>query len=104
MLDTPWMEACDACHGRGYNEGIACPPGRRFRVDCTACNASGQVLAGSQDARRVEVAIAEGKRLNRIARGVSMADEAKAMGITPLELSKMEHGMLPWPGMEGVIK
>ena len=91
------MEACDACHGRGFNEGIACPPGRRFRVDCEACNATGNVPAGSQDARRVEKAIAEGRRLNRIARRVSMAEEAATMGITPLELSKMEHGMMPWP-------
>ena len=62
------------------------------QIDCTACGGTGEV---SEDHAAM---MAEGQRRmrDRIARDVSLRDEAKRLGVRPVDLSDMEHGRKPW--------
>lgn len=64
---------------------------------CDGCAGTGQVPAGSQEHARRMRAEGERRRLDRVNRRVHLGEEARRLGITPLELSLMERGRMPWP-------
>jgi len=56
-------------------------------VDCGRCGATGEVTAA--ELARVEEG--ERRRRDRIARGVSLQQEAARLGLTPMALADIEH-------------
>lgn len=85
---------CPRCQGVGANEALVC--GRRAaggfcdqrRLKCSTCGGRGRVT------RELLLRIQEGERLrrDRVARSISLREEAKRLGISPVELSHREQG------------
>ena len=84
------MITCPTCNGAKRNAALLCGGGRCTQavLDCRTCGGTGEVT--EEHAAR----IAEGERLrhDRIARRVSLREEAKRLGISPVELSHREQG------------
>ncbi len=83
---------CPSCNGRkkqrahlNYGNGR----GEWKDIDCFTCKGIGTVtpehMALIRDGRKL--------RQDRISRGVTLRDEAAALGITAVELSRMERGV-----------
>jgi hypothetical protein len=92
---------CPSCQGRksspcfddGYRDGTHF--GAALELPCLTCQATGTITA--EHAER----LSEGRRRaeDRKQRGLSLRDEAKRLGISPQELSDIEHGRQSdeWP-------
>ena len=83
---------CPRCGGRGYNAAFVdyADGSGEFRSDlpCTYCGG-----AGKWSAERVEAYRAgETMRRDRVARGLSLWEEANRLGVDPVELSRRERG------------
>lgn len=95
---------CPQCGGNKELFGFArsvdangrsnCVPGK---YPCPICKGSGQITP--DHAQRIE----RGKKMRgeRLAKGLSLHEAAKGMGMSPVELSELEQGGLPG-GMSGV--
>jgi DNA-directed RNA polymerase subunit N (RpoN/RPB10) len=89
------MIRCPSCNGAGtvdaFWDGVD-TGGKRIGgygpVTCFTCNGTGEVDKGYS--RRLE----EGRRRrqDRLDRGMSLREEARRLGITAQELSRIEHG------------
>jgi hypothetical protein len=83
---------CPDCQGKGQvhahvNYG---PAGCKWkRIDCFRCKATGIV----PDEQAAWIAEGRKRRDERVARGVSLRDEARRLGLSPAELSSIERGM-----------
>lgn len=85
------MKPCPFCAGAGKIRGFGCPGFRHVEIDCVECFGSGEVPASREEA----ITEGERRRQDRIAREVSLRDEAKRLGISPAELSDIEAGRRP---------
>lgn len=86
---------CPACRGKGRIEALACSTGacRDYDMECSACKGTGE----TPEERVRILAEAERRRLDRIARGVSLREEARRLDVSATDLSNMEHGRAPFP-------
>lgn len=84
---------CPECNGNGFSEGYVCPGFKLIKIKCSFCGESGQVTV--VDMLRRE----NGKKMrdDRMARGVSLREEAKKLGLKPSELGDKERGILRRP-------
>lgn len=81
------MVICPTCDGCKEYEVYACPGFRRVLIPCSRCKATGRVT--EVEAQRVEA----GRQMReaRVARGLSLRQEADRLGLTPMELADLEH-------------
>lgn len=87
---------CDVCKGRGQNWvhlNSKDPAVHGFRwITCRDCDGSGKMsperLAARKRARKTGRAL----RVDRLARGLTLGQEARRLGIKPSELSARESG------------
>ena len=79
---------CPECRGTKEVGVLVCPGGIFKMIDCRMCNGSGEITPEHQ--ARIEA----GKKLraDRIARGLSLREEASRLGIDPIDLSHKENG------------
>ncbi len=84
---------CPTCRGHGELAGFACGPGAPglTMIHCSICEGAGRVTRE----RATLLEEAARRRQDRVVRGVSLRDAAAALGITPQELSRLEHGLEP---------
>ena len=82
---------CPVCEGRKAGEAILCGHGhcQIKTVVCEFCRGTGEV-----EEQRV-MAYQEGRRRrnDRVARGVSLRQEAARLGISAMELGRIERGV-----------
>lgn len=76
---------CPLCAGQGQVTGIGCPGFKPILLKCHNCNGTGKV-----DKDKLE----NGQRMktDRLNRKMTLRDEAKRLGVTPIVLSGMENG------------
>jgi DnaJ-class molecular chaperone len=82
---------CPSCHGQPIQSmALACGRGvsRASMSECRTCAGTGEVT--TEHASRI--ADGECRRQGRIERGLSLAEEAKRLGMMPQELSDIEFG------------
>ncbi len=84
------MLKCPACGGRKTTIALVDGPTRRglLEIDCSTCEGVGSITIEHRD--RIEAG--RKRREERIARGVSLREEARRLGILPSDLSAMESG------------
>lgn len=89
-LDQSQTVICPDCDGKKQVFQIACGPSgsRAGWVDCDRCGGTGEITA--EQAGRI--AAGRARRQERIARDVSLMEEAKRLGMRPSELSAIERG------------
>ena len=90
------MSACLNCDGAGKIVGFGCPGFVRVELGCEVCKGSGIAPAWQADAVREGAAL----KARRRASDRSLREEAKRLGINPVELSAAELGKRPtseWP-------
>lgn len=80
---------CASCHGTGKVTGYACPGFRPVQMNCSDCNGEGAI----SDALAARKAKGKAMRDDRVARGLSLGEEAKRLHISPVLLSHWEHGI-----------
>lgn len=82
---------CPVCKGGKVSRGIACDrrTGRAtsFEIPCAFCGGTGKV----HPERHALWEAAQLRRKDRISRGLTLSKEAQRLGITPQELSRLEH-------------
>ncbi len=80
---------CPTCDGTGTARGFACGNGRLLTSwPCDRCGATGQI----SDEQHAEIERGRDVRAERMARGLTLRDAAKALGISAVELSAVERG------------
>ena len=81
---------CSACDGKGHFSALVYfTSGCEVRdTACTRCIGVGHIPAAIVD----WLERGEAMRQNRIDRHVSLGEEARHRGMSPVELSNMEHG------------
>src|SRR5437016_3940522 len=85
---------CPACRGAGrtvvHVDGVR--DGKRFgewrQAPCSTCDGSGHVT----EARATQIAEGDRLRADRLARGMTLRQEAERLGCAPVELSRREQG------------
>lgn len=82
---------CDHCNGNGSTIGFACPGFRPVVMPCRICGQTGKLT--EDDLARV--AAGKAMREDRIARNLSLREEAKRLGISPEKLWAQERGLKP---------
>jgi len=82
------VATCPDCAGEKVIRAVACPGFRPIVLTCEACKGTGSV----DDAFLARRADGERLRMERIARGLSLREEAKRLGISPVLLSDRERG------------
>lgn len=80
---------CPSCEGSRVlgallNIGGRCVP---HTMPCRTCRGTGEI----DEARAAELNAAEERRRERMARGLSLREEAERLGMSAVELSKLEH-------------
>lgn len=85
------MQPCPDCEGKGQVTSFACPGFRWMDTPCRLCGGTGQV---SEEAL---AAVANGAafRAYRVGIYLSQRQMAEVHKVTPADLSRMEHGILP---------
>ena len=81
------MTRCEFCRGTGRTTAITCPGGRLVDQPCRKCKGEGELTAE----RRAELERGEQRRWDRINRGLSLREEARRLGISFPELSRLEN-------------
>lgn len=83
---------CPHCRGERYGVALVrfTRPTRceEVRMPCSTCGAEGTLSTARADRLNVGGEL----RRDRIARGLTVADEAARLGIAPAELNAREHG------------
>lgn len=92
------MLKCPECGGARYAVALVhYSDGRAAsRTEmCVTCQGRG-VVPDTEEHRARQARIEEGdrRRLDRVARGVSLRDEARALGIKPEHLNAIENGLV----------
>lgn len=85
------MLTCSRCDGRRTTHAfIDGPTGGRFdpAFPCSLCHGTGEVTEQTAE----WLAVGTAHRLDRVARQISIMACARKIGVTPAELSSMEHG------------
>ena len=91
-MTTPDL-TCRDCNGDGTVRGYGCPGLIPVSITCDRCEGSGQMPVGMPE----WIKTGKARRDERVARGVSMQDEAATLSIEPADLSDLERGMVdPW--------
>lgn len=87
------MRVCPSCEGRGKDIGIACGSKgcRPMTMPCSLCGGSGSV----EDARLKMWQSGQSHRRDRLARNMTLRQEADRLGISMVDLSKIERGENP---------
>jgi len=87
------MVTCPVCNGRKSQTGLVCirrndgPGTAEIRTDaCRTCKGAGEI----SEAKAAALIEGERRRLDRIARGLSLNEESARLGITPIELNRIE--------------
>jgi hypothetical protein len=82
------MVRCEHCEGRGWVDGFV-SSGRLETLLCLRCEGKGEVSV------LVAGRMAEGRRRrdDRLARGLSVRQEAERLGITAVRLGEIERGL-----------
>jgi len=85
------MTTCAHCDGHGFTIGYGCPGFRPVKMKCGQCGGDG--LLTDEDVERIH----RGKemRRKRIARDLSLREQAKRLGVSVIELSNLERGIKP---------
>lgn len=87
------MITCPSCKGKGSGWGFMCGPSgdRVGEIPCSRCKRTGEIT--EEHAQRIEV----GNLMHheRIARGVTLREEAKRLGANFGEWSRIEYGSIP---------
>lgn len=81
---------CPSCNGAKGHGGISCPGFKTFWMECDLCQGTGAITA--KKLKRYEAG--KEKQKDRRARGLTLREEAKRLGISPTELSKIERGLV----------
>lgn len=71
---------------------LACPGGRPLTLMCKRCGTTGRVTPAEAE----RVADGRRRREDRVARGLSLRQEAERLGLTAEALSDIEHAR-PYP-------
>lgn len=79
---------CPDCGGKKFRTGFACPGMRPYKRPCPMCGATGEV----SDVVADWIRRGQEMRADRIARDMSIREEAARLGIGPAALSDMEMG------------
>lgn len=85
------MEAtivCPACKGAGQLSGFACPGFRPVTLTCSLCLGTGSITVDMEKAKRRGETI----RAARLRMDMSQREYAQMLGISPMALSRIEHG------------
>ncbi len=85
MMETT---QCPTCQGRGELTGYAEPGFRLVTVKCNDCKGTGEITP--EHLQRIE----QGRQMrrDRRARGESMTEAAKRLGMTIIQYNHLEHG------------
>jgi len=81
-------ETCQRCKGTKVTRAIACPGFRVVEFPCLNCGGTGQI----DDVRRQWREDGAGLKVFRVARGMSLGEASRWVGVTPSEWSDAEHG------------
>lgn len=81
---------CPECEGKGFHVALACPGARIVHLPCRVCD-NGEITQDDLD----RIKAGRDKREDRIRRDMSLREEAKRIGISPVELSVIERGLKP---------
>jgi hypothetical protein len=79
---------CPECDGKGYSEGIGCPGFKYIRMNCSICKGSGEFPEDMIFDKARGAALKETRREPY----VHMGRRAEKMGISVIDLSRMERG------------
>lgn len=79
---------CPKCHGTGAHSLVTIYVAMNGARKCPTCNGEGEISQEVFDA----IEAGERLRIDRISRNVSLREEAQKRGLTPRELSDVEHG------------
>lgn len=84
---------CPYCNGQGGSTGIGCGPGgcKLISLVCGMCE-GGKVQAAQLPTMLEAIKRGQARRDDRVARGLSLREEAKRLGVTVLRLSDEERG------------
>lgn len=79
---------CPRCNGAGAYRALVCPSGELRDITCSLCGGAREL--SDEQALRLE----DGARMRRerIDRGESLREAARRLGISPSDLSRLEHG------------
>lgn len=86
---------CPACHGSRVTRVVACSTTgcREHDEVCRTCEGTGEMPADLA----AQLQEGERRRQDRIARGLSLREEARRLEISATDLSDMEHGRMAFP-------
>ena len=86
------MDTCPHCEGKGAIFGFGCgskgPVG--LALDCELCEKTGKI----DEKRKKWLAAGSGMKDERIAKGLVLRKEAARRGMNPVDLSRMERGII----------
>jgi hypothetical protein len=87
------MEICPDCEGRKIISGIGCGANgcKPMTLPCFTCKGIGSI--SEEQVERIRKG--EAMRQDRLARDMSLREEAQRLGIKARELSDLEHGKTP---------
>lgn len=81
---------CPDCKGEGILRGFGCPGFKPVTLPCLTCQGKKTIDEKTLEWKK----IGEEMRKERIARDVSLREEAKERGMAPQVLSAMERGSM----------
>ena len=80
---------CHVCSGTGITLSIACPGFKISELPCEMCDSTGSLTPERQAAIQRGAAV----RDDRLARNMTLREEAKRLDINAVKLSKRERGL-----------
>ena len=85
---------CPGCGGLKEHRGIGCGPSgcKVMSIPCSDCKGVGEMAAADAEALLAGRERGRMLREDRIRRGLSLREESRRLGISPVQLSDMERG------------